>query len=191
MNCLTVCVWVCVKTNNAKLHLKEASCSVLLGVTATLFLFHHFPYNLFFRLHPCISALLPPPSLSPPPHLPHLSHLVLLLFHKWPLLFSISLSYSSTSFFPLLFLLLLALHSKLSRVADHYPQSQALNQRIFTLSIMCSPSLSLSLPVDVSLPLKGPLPSLFPWHEDVLPLPLLTQQWLLTPFTKDDMLLTD
>lgn len=69
--------------------------------------------------------------LSPaPPHLLHLPHLILLLFHKWPLLFSISLRHSSTPFFPCS-LLLLALHSQLSRVANHYPQSLALNLRIF------------------------------------------------------------
>lgn len=67
--------------------------------------------------------------------------------------FSQSLVATPAPIFPLLS----ALHSKLSRVANHYPQSQALNLRTFTLSIMCSPSLtrssflSLSKPPTISL----------------------------------------
>lgn len=72
----------------------------------------------------------PPFTPSPPPHLFHLLYLALLLFHKWPLLFSASLSHFSVPFF-LCSLLLVAHHSKLSRVGNYYPQSQALNQRIF------------------------------------------------------------
>lgn len=140
------CVCVCVRRLMMLNYTKKVCSSVLLGEPATLFLFHK--WRLF------VFAI----SLS------HFIHPFLLLlfifltssycyFINDPLLFSISLSHSSTPSF-LRSLLLLALHSKLSRVANHYPQSQALNQRIFTLSVMRSPSLTLSLshPVCVYLP---------------------------------------
>lgn len=122
----------------------------------------YLPRNLFFHTFPHYTFLLSSLLLLFSPLFPaHLSHLVLLLFHKWRLLFSISLSHSSSPFF-LCSLLLLAQHSKLSRVANHYPQSQALNQRIFTLSIMCSPSHSVSFsPSRCLSPLKPPPISLY------------------------------
>lgn len=134
----------------------------------------------------------PPPFTpsSPPPHLFHLLYLALLLFHKWPLLFSASLSHFSVPFF-LCSLLLVAHHSKLSRVGNYYPQSQALNQRIFYTfynASSLSPAFSSSWPFHS---LSNPHPYFSPWHEDLLSLPLLIQQWLLTPFTKDDVQLTD
>lgn len=74
----------------------------------------------------------------------------------------------------------------LSRVANHYPQSQHLNQRFFTLFLMCPPSLTLLLTVDAS-PALLTQAGLSSWHEYLISLPLLTQRWLLTPFTKDNM----
>lgn len=140
----------------------------------------------------------PPPFTpsSPPPHLLHLLYLALLLFHKWPLLFSASLSHFSVPFF-LCSLLLVAHHSKLSRVGNYYPQSQALNQRIFYTFYNASSLLLFHLrghfiPSLTPPPTPpNPHPYFSPWHEDLLSLPLLIQQWLLTPFTKDDVQLTD
>lgn len=54
---------------------------------------------------------------------------------------------------------------------------------------MCSPALTLAVPADVLRPLYISS-HLAPWYEYLLSLPLLTQRWLLTPFSKDDMLLT-
>lgn len=108
----------------------------------------------------------PPPFTpsSPPPHLFHLLYLALLLFHKWPLLFSASLSHFSVPF-SLCSLLLVAHHSKLSRVGNYYPQSQALNQRIFYTfynASSLSPAFSSSWPFhSLSNPPPQPPPVFF------------------------------
>lgn len=85
--------------------------------------------------------------------------------------FSASLSATpALQFFPTLLSLFLFLScfwlsaEHLSRVANHYPQSLHLNQRFFTLFLMCPPSLTLLLTVDAS-PALLTQAGLSSWHE--------------------------
>lgn len=146
-----------------------------------------------------ISASTPFTPLCPRPrHVLYPSLASRCYFINDPLLFSISLSHFSTPFFffkppppsfppPPLPLSLLALHSGVSRAANHYPQSQAPNLFIFyTLTLSLKTSLSFFSLLSFFLLLPARLVPWGPVNQAILPV-----QCLLTLNTADGGLLTD